>query len=212
MSLRLCLKIKRSKPLKFLLVASVLTLPTFASSWRIGGLVGFGASGITKQVEVDDSIIVAEKSENPGYGVLFIERPILERYTISIDHSRGFGLGPFTTGVGFTGGTLRYFFLAPAQVLSQTTSTNTFTVRQLAPYVGGSSGIAFGTIIREADEVDSVSESGVYIGIKVGMDLILSATMGFRTEISVSSTIFASSNLPGTLSEFGLTAGLYFPL
>jgi hypothetical protein len=113
--------------------------------------------------------------------------------------------------VGFTGVTYRYFYLAPVQILSSDASASTFTVKQISPYAGVATGVAAGTITREADRVNDITESGVYFGLKLGADYLLSPRMGLRSELVVSSTIFASSNLPGTMSEFGLVSGLFLP-
>lgn len=182
-----------------------------AFQWRFGAGLGFGGTGLSKQADVGSETVVVDRSEGPGYGVMYVDRPIAQNYSVSIEHARGFRLGPFSAGVGFTGGTLRYFYLTPVQTLAEGDQPSTFTLRQWAPYVGFGTGIAQGTIFREADQVNDITDSGVYIGLKAGADYLLGPRVCLRTELIVSATLSSSSNRPGSMSEFGIVSGVYLP-
>ncbi len=182
--------------------------------WRWGLGFGFGGSGIKKQTDSPTlGLVTAEKSEGFGMLHLFAERTWGPRFLVGIEHSRGFRMGPFSAGVGFTSAILRWFYLGPAPelVYGDTEKTHLF-VKRWSPYTGGTFGVAAGTIKREGDQVPEVSSSGVHFGLKNGIDYSYSQKMLWRWEISYQSTFFQDAVRPATMTEFSLWMGLIMPL
>lgn len=189
-------------------------LSSQGSTWRGGAGLGLGGQGIKKQTTtVEDSLTTVERSESPLTGQIYLDRLILPNWTLGIEHSRGFRMGPFSSGIGFTSGIVRWYYLAPPPEPSrQLKSLSTFFQRRWSPYGGFSTGVAFGQVVREADLVPSVSESGVHIGFRGGADYLYKPSMGLRAEVTFQTTLFQNQVRPGYLQEFSLWAGFFVPL
>jgi hypothetical protein len=196
----------------FLFIPLLISFPLKAH-WQWGLGIGFGGTGVEKQVETEElGRTVAKKSEGPGMFHIVAETLWGPRFVIGFEHSRGFRMGPFSTGIGFTSATLRWHYLGAAiQSRRQNESVSLF-VKKWSPYTGGSFGLAAGTVNREGDQVPSVSASGVHFGLKNGVDYAYRPGMNFRWEVSYSTTFFQAQTFPATLSEFSLWMGFLFPL
>lgn len=193
---------------------TLLMLPSLATaSWRGGLGLGFGGSGIKKEVESATlGKTIAEKSEGFGMMHFFIETLWTDTRVIGLEHSRGFRLGPFSSGVGSTTFNLKWHYLGPAPDVYKKTDNTTLFIKRWSPYVGPIVGVASGSIKREGDDVPYVSSSGVVFGIKNGIDYLLSPSLGMRVEISAHQTIFQAATRPANMTEFSLWYGIFVPL
>ncbi len=188
-------------------------LPPYAASdtWRFGGGLGFGGTGITKQVKSGGGTRTVLRSEGPGMMHVFIDRLISDNWTLAFESSRGFRLGPFTSDMGFYGSSLRWHYVGPAPEPLPKVENTQLMIKRWSPYTGFTTGIAAGSISRESDEVSTVSGSGIYFGLRNGVDILYRPDMGLRLEISYSSTFFQAKALPALLTEFSLWAGVFIP-
>jgi hypothetical protein len=184
------------------------------SKMRGGVGLGLGGTGITKQVETEElGITVAEKSEGFGMIHFFVEDIWRMRYVVGLEHSRGFRMGPFSSGVGFTSATFRWHYLRTAPSVSKVDDiSSTFFVKRWSPYTGGTAGIAFGEIRREGDKIPRVSSSGVHFGLKNGVDYLYRPNIGLRAEVSYATTFFQAPVFPARMTEFSLWLGIFIPL
>ena len=200
-----------------------------AGDFRFYGGLGLGGAGITKtpsssastttstdtttSTSTDATSTSVQRNEGPGVITLGIEKILSHRYTLAFDHSRGFRLGPFSSGVSFTGFTTRYYFDAVPWGAKETKGQPTIFVKRLFGYIGGGIGVATGTIERTNDLVPNVSASGVYLGIRFGYDIPLNQFgTGIRPELMLSQTIASSATDPSSLSLFFLGCQFYFQL
>lgn len=205
------------KPAKLLFViccmVSVSTFSATSSSefrWGVG--VGFGGSGITETTEVLSQDVTVQRSEGPGVFVLFGEKQLSGSWSLGLEHSRGFRLAPFTSGIHFTGANMRWYPLSPAPMISDSEEVRSLILyKEYVPFIGGSFGIAQGIVNRQDDLVPNLSTSGVYWGIRGGFDYVLKRDLMLRGEISGSSTIASSPSRPSSLTEFSMRVAWLFP-
>lgn len=181
------------------------------TSWRAGLGGGFGGAGIDKQVTVDDTSVVAKRSEGPLTVHLFLEKVVRSDFVLSFEHARGMRMGPFSSGVGFTSGALLWHYLSPAPDVKEADDSNSFFVRSWSPYTGLAGGIAEGAIQRDGDKVPTITSSGMFLGLRNGVDYLLTPSLGLRIEINMSSTIVQAAQSPARLGFFSLWAGLFIP-
>lgn len=174
--------------------------------------MGFGGSGIEKEVPFENATTVAQKSEGFGMMHFFIENTWSSHWLYGLEHSRGFRLGPFSSGVGITSATFKWHYLGTVPEVRPLSDTTTLFEKRWSFYTGFSTGIASGTITREGDQIESVSSSGITFGIKNGVDYLLRKNLGMRIEMSFSSTFFQATTLPANMREFSLWYGLFIPL
>jgi hypothetical protein len=191
----------------------ILPLGAMAIDIRVGGSLGFGGAGLTKSVLVSSRSTLVSRSEGPGVFSLFAETLLTDKSTFGVEHSRGFGLGPFSSGVSFTGIMWRRYFLGPVpSVIPSKDGRSTLFIKRYIPFVGLASGVAMADISREQDQVGNVKGTGVYFGTKFGLEYPLSRGMGIRPEIIYNMTMMNSSPIPSSLSEFALQCGFYYAL
>jgi hypothetical protein len=193
----------------------LLLMPTsvFGAGWTVGAGLGFGGQGITKQVEAENGALqTVQRSESPLVAHLFADRVVLPSWAMGFEHSRGFRLGPFSSGVGFTSLNLRWYYLAPPIEPITTPEKSTFFEKRWTPYTGFTLGLANGKIQRQGDIFDEIGETGVHIGLKNGIDYFYDSQVGLRIELSVASTLMQGGARPGALQEFSLWSGFFFPL
>ncbi len=185
-----------------------------ARDWRVGTSIGFGGTGIAKPVRVNGTLVNIERSEGPGVFSVFGETLLSDKMNGGIEHSRGFRLGPFTSGLSFTGIYLRYYFFgpAPAMVKSAGAGESTILYRKYSLFLGGTSGVAQGKVSRSGDQVPNVSGTGVFMGIRMGADYMLSPKHGIRPELIYNTTFMASETNAPTLSEFAIQCGFVFSI
>lgn len=156
-------------------------------------------AGVWRQVSQSKSQIqkvtrlLRNEAKVPGTAHIFLERLTSERWVLSFEHARGYRLGPFSSGVGFTSGGLLWHYFGPAPDVSKNENKGTFFVKRWSPYTGGSTGIAEGEIRREADRIPRIYSSGVFIGLRNGVDYLLKPDVGLRLEASYMFTFFQAA-------------------
>lgn len=189
-----------------------------AHAWRLkpdfiyGGMFGYGGSGLDKTITVQNQQFDLSRSESPGMIGLSIETFIENQWSLAFSHRRGFRLGPFSSGVTFTGFILRRYFYHQAPILPGKDLSTSLTVQTWAPFIGLGTGLADATTVREGDVVTNVSSSAVYFGVHVGIDYPISPTLILRPEIFTSSSFIDVSTNPSTIQEFGVVCGFHFRL
>ncbi len=200
----------------FYLVLSSLfssSLCAQASDWRLGASIGYGGAGLSSTANVDGTLTSVSRSEGPGMASVFVDELLTDYLDFSLEHIRGFRLGPFSSGVSFTGMAFRWYFWGPAPNGNPDTKTETtLFVRRYTPFVGLATGVALADISRTNDLVPRVTGSGAYIGIRLGADYPIRPGFGIRPQITTSTTFFSSVSPPTKLSEFALECGFYIYL
>ncbi len=174
---------------------------------------GFGGSGVDQEVfdDTGDKTISASSDQAPGMLGISVEKFLNEKWSLALSHRRGFELGPFGVGVGFTGFIARRYFLRAPTFLPKKELKNSVTLQRWVPYAGLGFGVASGSIDREeTDAVGSVSGSGVFMGIHLGVDYHLYPNLILRPEFFTSSTFMSSAKAPSTVKEYGLVMGFHF--
>lgn len=203
---------------KQLLIILILFNPSAqAFDWSLKGWTwsvspGIGGTGIQKTVQQNGSQVDVSRGETPGMIGVEISKMTSDQWSFSIGHRRGFRLGPFSSGVGFTAVSWNWYYLGAPPMPISVEAESYVTEDGWAPYVGLSTGLAQGTISREADEVSSVTASGAFVGIRLGADYRYTPDLVLRPEIIGSQSFFNSSNLQSTLSEFGIMCGFVFAI
>ncbi len=183
-----------------------------AAKWSLGVLGGFGGAGMVKGVTVEDTSMEVERSEGPAVVGISVETLLSDRWNFSIDHRRGVRLGPFSSGVGFTGVNWRWYFLRGGLAPIGKEKESYIYRRAWSPFAGVSVGIANGTINREEDIVSNVSTSGMYVGTRFGVDYLYKKWLLLRPEITYSTTLMNASTVPSSMSEFSINLGCVFPM
>ncbi len=181
------------------------------ADWMVGGYAGFGGTGINTTRSINGVDIDVQRSDSPGVLGFYIERTTSDHTSWALDHTSGFTLSPFSSGVEFTGLTYKYFY--PGSIPTMKISKNgesTLMVQGFEPFVGGSFGLAKGVINRQNDAIPEVSASGVYFGGRLGVDYQLSPSVVCRSEMLIGGTMPSSGFVKATLSEFGLVSGIYY--
>lgn len=194
--------------------ASALSLKNFKfkPDFTYSVIVGFGNSTIQKDVEVQGQIRDVSYSEGPGMIGFSIETFIHEKWTLSLSHTRGVRLGPFSSGVGLTGLTARRYFMREPPFLPKKDLETNLVIKRWAPFAGVSSGIAIGKAVRDDELVREVEGSGLYFGLNLGVDYHWSKNIILRPEFHYYTTIFDDSRLPATITDLGLLLGIRFRL
>lgn len=180
------------------------------SGWTWGYSVGLGGTGITKTVNNNGADVDVSRGETPGMFGIEISKMTGDTWRTSIGHRRGFRLGPFSSGVGFTTISWNWYYLGPPPLPVSAQAPDYVTEDTWEPFLGFSTGLAQGTITRDGDEVGSVTSSGAIIGIRVGADYRSTPNLVYRPEIVGSQTFFNSSAKQSSLSEFGLMWGFTY--
>ncbi len=195
-----------------------------ASDFRVGGSLGYGGAGIsadeaasssstttsTTTTSSSSSLTTVQRSEGPGTFSIFVDYQVSDKYMVSLETARGFRLGPFSSGVGFTGVAVRKYFGTIPAVAQSSPDKTILVVRKYNMFFGLSGGLATGDIYRSDDQVPSVQSSGIYLGFRIGADYPLGPGIGLRPELVYSNTITSSNVNPSTVTLFSLQCGLYF--
>lgn len=174
--------------------------------------MGFGGAGLTKTVIIEDEPQEINRAEGPGMLHIFIDRTVKENWVLGFEHLRGYRLGPFTSGVGFTSLIARWHYLGIATDFSLPADRSQVFIKRWSPYTGFSTGLAFGDAVREASDAPKVSASGVHMGIVNGIDYLMRPDFGLRYEIAYHFTFSQSGARPASLTAFSLWVGLLLPL
>ena len=198
---------------RFLLIPLLMTTEALAGDYRAVTGLGFGGAGIKRNSSLTSSVPgLVTRSEGFGTLEVGVERILSDRLTLSISHSRGFRMGPFSSGVGFTGLFGRFYLFQQSWGSSDAGSESTLLVRRILPFLGAGLGLASGTIERPApDLVQKLSASALFLGLRLGADLPLSQKgFGVRAEIASSFTGTTTGPEPSSLSYFSVGSALYF--
>ena len=221
----------------FFFCLTLLVSPTraMASDYRLTMGIGFGGAGIgetfgagatattTKTTSSTGSSStttptttvkgLVQRSEGPGAFHIGVEKIISARRTINFEHARGFRLGPFSSGVAFTGLHGRYYF-SPINWGDKDLKKGTILfIKRAQSFVGFGLGLASGTISRPGDKVETVEGSGIFISFRGGFDIPLNPQgMGIRPEIISSMTIMSGGLNPAKLTLFSVGCGFYYQL
>lgn len=172
---------------------------------------GLGDYTINKDVFIQDTVQKATRSESPGVLQLSVELNLNDKMSLALRHSRGFRIGPFSTGVSFTGLVYRYYF-GRKPYLSSPEESNSVTFMNWALFVGGGAGYANANTSREREILKDISSSGMYFGFHVGADYHMYSNFIFRPEIVYSTTLFDDTEQPAKISEMALILGIVFKL
>jgi hypothetical protein len=184
-----------------------------SARYRLGSSIGFGGSGLSQVTSVQDNLTVVERSEGPAVLSLFADRLLTDYLSLGLEHTRGINFAPFSMGSSFSGFTARWYFWGPAaSVASVEGDKPVLLIRRFTPYIGGAVGAAMATIRRENDLVPLIEGSGVYFGLRIGADYPLAPGLGLRPELIYSTTIFQSSALSSSLSEYSIGCGIFILL
>ncbi len=198
---------------RLLLIPLLMTTEAMAGDFRATMGLGFGGAGIKRNSSLTSSVPgLVTRSEGFGTLEVGVERILSDRVTLAVTHSRGFRMGPFSSGVGFTGLFGRYYFFQQSWGASDSGSDTTLLVRRILPYLGAGLGLASGTIERPApDLVQSLGASALFLGVKLGADLPLSPKgFGVRAEIGSSFTGTTTGPEPSSLTYFSVGSALFF--
>ncbi len=191
-------------PLSLALIAAA---PAHASNFRLGVALGLGAAGIDTTATVSGTSTSVQRSEGPGTLGLSLDYMVNDQVSIALDHERGFRIGPFSSGVTFTGLTGRWFFKGPMPSVAQKSPEQSqLIIHRFIPFVGLGAGVAQGTISRTNDQVAEISASAVYFGYRIGAEYQLLPGLVLRPEIHHSFTMM----YPGQLSLLALQCGALF--
>lgn len=184
----------------------------FKPDFIYGGMFGFGGSGIDKEIIFEGRSFDLSRAETPGMFGLSVESFIAPKYSLALSHRRGFRLGPFTSGVSFSGLILRRYFYNPPPIIPSLKLGSAITMQTWAPFIGLGTGLAIAKTQRDTDVVPNVTSSQIYFGLHVGFDYQISPNLILRPEIFTSSSIIDVSDTPATLEEFGIVCGFHFRL
>ena len=205
--------VMRLDPKLLLIPLLLMTTDVRAGDYRAVVGLGFGGAGIKRNSSLTSSVPgLVTRSEGIGTMEIGIERILSDRLTAAISHSRGFRLGPFSAGVGFTGLFARYYLFQQSWGSNDSGTETTLLVRRILPYLGAGIGLASGTIERPPpDLVTSLSASALFFGARLGADVPLSSKgFGVRGELGTSFTGTTSGPEPSSLSYFSIGAAAYF--
>jgi len=182
-----------------------------AGDWRWGATIGLGGQGINKQANMTTGqLTLVQRSEGPLVSSIFVDQVILKNWTWGFEHSRGLRIAPFSSGIGFTSTTFRWFYMAPPIDLNPNYKLeSSYIQKRWAPYIGLAVGLAIGEARREVDFVPAVSESGLHGGLKIGGEYLYLPSLGLRAELSAQQTLFQNAIRPGLLREFSLSIGFF---
>ncbi len=192
------------------LFLSTISLSAVAMDLRLGASLGYGGSGISGNATINSTAVPVDRSESPGMLGVSIETILSDKSTLAIDHTRGFSLGPFSMGVGFTGFTWRRYFSGTVPSMVDSPTESTILIKRYIPFLGLEAGVAQGTIFRSGDLVPSITGSGVFYAFRLGVDYQMEPRFIVRTEI-LSGTTFATSGFDQSkLTEFSFQSGLVY--
>ncbi len=179
--------------------------------WTYGLSIGFGGAGLRTYSNVDGETKKVERADGPAAFSLFADRIYNDSWTLALEHIRGYRLAPFGSGLSFTGIGFKWYFWNPAPAFVEVgpESTHVF-VQQFTPYMGAASGLATGSIYRPYDKVQTVEGSGIYYGLRGGIDLLLKPGLGLRGESSLSATMTYPERPYTTVTEFSMRLGFFF--
>jgi hypothetical protein len=194
------------------LVLTFVSISSYAYDLRWGATLGYGGAGVQQTDTVSGYSVSVQKSEGPGVGSLFVEDLMADNFVLGLESSFGFRFGPFSTGVFFTGINGKWYLYGPAIFRTDDNDgkDSSFYMKRYAPYYGFSSGVAQAHITRENDVVTSITSSGIYLGVRGGIDYSVDKDMTYRYEVLYNTTFMSNVSPSSTLTEFALQFGVYW--
>lgn len=176
-------------------------------TFSIGG--GIGGTGMQTTATIGSgatiSSTVVDRSEGPLMFGLSVEKLISDTMSVGLEDLQGVRMGPFSSGEQFVGGAVRWYFKGPAiQAMSESSTDTVLFLKRYSPFVGYSLGVAFANISRPSDQVPSVTGSGIYYGVRGGVDYSIRPGRFWRSEMTYATTMQSSSGPATILSEFGI--------
>jgi len=181
------------------------------AQYRVGGLLGFGGTGLTSTTKINEVDVTVKRSDGPILLSFFAEYVLKHNMSLAFDMIQGITLNPYSSGVTFTGGTYKYYYMNSIPSTVKSAGQNSILMMQeISPYVGGSIGLAKGHISRENDLVPEVSAEGVYFGIRAGADYQFAPNFILRGEMMAGMTPGSSGLIQSSLSAFGLLGGITY--
>lgn len=196
-----------------LLLSLLLVGQCVSAQYRVGGLLGFGGTGLTSTTKINEVDVTVKRSDGPFLLSFFLEYVLQQNTSLAVDLVQGVTLNPYSSGVTFMGGTYKYYYLSsiPSTVKSPN-NNSTLLIQELSPYVGGSIGLAKGNISRQNDLVSDIGAEGIYFGFRTGVDYQFAPNFLLRGELMFGMTPGSSGLIQSSLSAFGLMGGLTYIL
>lgn len=188
---------RKSSPLILSLLLAAAA-PAAASQLRLSAAIGVGTASSTNEIS---------KSEGPLAQVYGFEYILNTKNVLGVEHYRSFALSGMATSIAFTGVSYRWYLNnVPGPYTDlQRMELNTFQVRDLAFYTGGSIGIAQSSLPPDIDG-KVANAAGVYLDPKFGMELGLTSRWGFRSEFNYLMMVVGT----GSMSAMSLSAGIFY--
>jgi hypothetical protein len=182
-----------------------------SSDFRYGIAFGIGGTGIIKDQSTDDGQpVTVNRSDGPLVLSFFLDYQIYDKFIISLEDSRGIKFAPYSSGIIFTGGSFKWYYLSEPPNYVDTKSGSTLLLKRISPFIGGGGGIAKAKVERTDDRVPSTEGSGIYFSFKTGFDYQISATAAIRPEMVFASSLPPNYGPSTLLKEFSIQCGLYF--
>lgn len=169
---------------------------------RMGGLIGYGESGVkTNSVS---------RVESPAAFSIFFDYALTSRYGVQIEHERGLSLSPSQSATSFTGLVFKSYFWSPMpQILPDSDKALVKTnIAQYAwtPYAGLGLGFAQSSIVARNDLEADANAVGIFAKAIGGVEYPLWGHTGLRLEASFGQS-FAGA---GTIVFLHAMAGVYY--
>lgn len=187
-----------------------LTPSAFARRHRVAVMAGYGGTGLKTTETYEGVQFDVNKADVPFAFAASYEFVTSDRTSLSIDHTRGLQLSPFSSGIGFTGLSWRWYYGGDVPNTPEFTDRSFMIATDRVFFIGASVGLAAGTIIRGGDAVPSTSGSGVYVGFRAGYDVQTDPGVIFRAELFSAQTTGSSGLIKSTLNALMVGAGLVY--
>ena len=180
---------------KLFVTTIVFLFISFNVQAAMGGL-GFGSSAEESSY-----------SESPFGTILFFDYALNARSTLGVEHMRSWSIAPFSTAVGFTNLSYRYYLKRGVPVLKDqiVDGENFVHFKAIDYYVGGGLGFGQGSV-KQSSSSSNASSVGLSLTLAGGVDYNYYDNMGLNAQFSYSMTLAGT----GSLSLFNLVAGIYF--
>lgn len=163
----------------------------------VSGNLGFGSTQMTNE---------ATETEGPLTQTFTVERLFHSKLSLGVEHIRSLTTG-LITSASFSGLVGRYYLnAAPVKVIGpEVLGFDEITTRDITVFIG--TGFGYGQSSRLPNDVGlSSNAAGFYMSPRAGADYQLTKNIGARGEVLYATTVVGT----GTLTQFSLSAGLYW--